>query len=263
MQHKARKRFGQNFLHDDGVIQNIVNAIYPRKGERMVEIGPGLGALTSQLLPLLGKIEVVELDRDVIPHLQRACEGLGELHITQADALKFDFSTLIDSGNKLRIVGNLPYNISTPLLFHLMKYANQIQDMHFMLQKEVVDRMSAGPGSKHYGRLGIMLQYYCRVEKLFDVPPEAFDPAPKVDSAIVRLTPHQALPLQVNSLENYAMIVTKSFAHRRKTLRNNLKDILTGEQIEALGINPSARAETLTQQQFAELSNAITQLPQK
>lgn len=256
MQHKARKRFGQNFLHDDGVIQNIVNAIYPRKGEKVVEIGPGLGALTSQLLPLLGQIEVVELDRDVIPHLEHACEGLGELHITQADALKFDFSTLLDNETKLRVVGNLPYNISTPLLFHLMKYANQIQDMHFMLQKEVVDRMSAVPGNKHYGRLSIMLQYFCRVEKLFDVPPEAFDPAPKVDSAIVRLVPYQELPIQVDNLDDYSMIVTKSFAHRRKTLRNNLKNILSGEQIEALGINPSVRAETLTQQQFAELSNA-------
>ena len=262
MQHKARKRFGQNFLHDDGVIQNIVNSIYPCKGQRMVEIGPGLGALTTQLLPLLGKIEVVELDRDVIPHLEQSCQGLGELHITQADALKFDFSTLIDGENKLRIVGNLPYNISTPLLFHLMKYASQIQDMHFMLQKEVVDRMSASPGNKSYGRLSIMLQYFCQVDKLFDVPPEAFDPAPKVDSAIVRLTPHEKLPLAVDNLDDYAMIVTKSFAHRRKTLRNNLKEILTGEQIEALGINPGARAETLSQQQFAELSNAYGKLPQ-
>ncbi len=257
-QHKARKRFGQNFLHDDGVIQNIVNAIYPRKGERMVEIGPGLGALTSQLLPNLGRIEVVELDRDVIPHLQRTCQGLGELHIHQADALKFDFSTLVEEGEKIRVVGNLPYNISTPLLFHLLESVEKIQDMHFMLQKEVVDRMAAEPGSKHYGRLGIMLQYYCQVDKLFDVPPEAFDPAPKVDSAIVRLTPYQSLPLQVDNLEDYAMVVTKSFAHRRKTLRNNLKGILTAEQIEGLGIDPGARAETLSQVQFAAMSNLLS-----
>ena len=259
MQHKARKRFGQNFLHDDGVIQNIVNAIYPREGDNIVEIGPGLGALTSQLLPLAGRIQVVELDRDVIPHLENSCDGLGELVITQADALKFDFSTLFQPDKKLRVVGNLPYNISTPLLFHLMNYAENIADMHFMLQKEVVERMAAVPGNKHYGRLSIMLQYFCKVEKLFDVPPEAFDPAPKVDSAIVRLTPYETLPLQVDDLETYAMVVTKSFAHRRKTLRNNLKEILSSEQIEALGINPGARAETLTQLEFALLSNALTE----
>jgi len=258
MQHKARKRFGQNFLHDDGVIQNIVNVIYPRVGDNIVEIGPGLGALTSQLLPLAGRIQVVELDRDVIPHLEQACAGLGELLITQADALKFDFSTLFEAEKKLRIVGNLPYNISTPLLFHLMNYADNIADMHFMLQKEVVERMAAVPGNKHYGRLSIMLQYFCKVEKLFDVPPEAFDPTPKVDSAIVRLTPYETLPLQVDDLATYAMVVTKSFAHRRKTLRNNLKEILSGEQIEALGINPAARAETLTQLEFAQLSNALS-----
>ncbi len=255
--HKARKRFGQNFLHDTGVIQSIINAVYPREGENLVEIGPGLGALTSQLLPLAKKMQVIELDRDVIPHLERLCEGLGEMTITQADALQFDFSTLMQPDKKLRIVGNLPYNISTPLLFHLMEYTDQIQDMHFMLQKEVVDRMSAIPGNKSYGRLSIMLQYFCQVDKLFDVPPEAFDPAPKVDSAIVRLTPHKNLPIKVDCVKMYAKVVTMSFAHRRKTLRNNLKELLSGEQIEALGINPSARAETLTQQEFAVLSNAV------
>ncbi len=257
MTHKARKRFGQNFLHDTGVIQSIVNAIYPRKEDNLIEIGPGLGALTTQLLPLAESMQVVELDRDVIPHLEQACSGLGELKITQADALNFDFTSLMVADKKLRIVGNLPYNISTPLLFHLMAYAAQIQDMHFMLQKEVVDRMSAAPGNKHYGRLTIMLQYFCQVDKLFDVPPEAFDPAPKVDSAVVRLTPYSVLPIQVDNIETYAMVVTKSFAHRRKTLRNNLKNLLTSDQIEALGINPSSRAETLTQQQFALLSNAL------
>ncbi len=260
MQHKARKRFGQNFLHDQGVIQSIVNAIYPKKEDNLIEIGPGLGALTSQLLPLAGKMQVVELDWDIIPHLEKICDGLGSLQITQADALKFDFSTLAQPDKKMRIVGNLPYNISTPLLFHLMEYSEQIQDMHFMLQKEVVDRMSALPGNKNYGRLSIMLQYFCQVDKLFDVPPEAFDPAPKVDSAIVRLTPYSELPINVADLKTYAMVVTKSFAHRRKTLRNNLKELLSSDEIEALGINPSARAETLTQQEFALLSNRVSAL---
>jgi len=196
--HKARKRFGQNFLHDPQVIQRIVNSIRPRAGQTMVEIGPGEGALTRELLPILGQLDVVELDRDLIPLLQSACTQLGELRIHQADALKFDFCQLSPGPAQLRVVGNLPYNISTPLLFHLLGMSHCIEDMHFMLQKEVVERITAGPGSGQYGRLSVMLQFHCESEMLFTVGPGAFRPAPKVDSAVVRLIPHRQPPVAVD-----------------------------------------------------------------
>ena len=217
--HQARKRFGQNFLHDEAVIDQIISGINPRPGDRIVEIGPGLGALTEPLLEANeGKLQVVELDRDLIPILRTKFFNYPDFIIHESDALKFDFDSLADESHRLRIVGNLPYNISTPLIFHLLESIENLQDMHFMLQKEVVERMAAVPGTSHYGRLGIMTQYYCKVQPLFIVGPEAFDPAPKVESAIVRLIPHKTLPYPVESLERLQMLVRVAFTKRRKSL---------------------------------------------
>ncbi|GMR16612.1 MAG: 16S rRNA (adenine(1518)-N(6)/adenine(1519)-N(6)) -dimethyltransferase RsmA [Gammaproteobacteria bacterium] len=258
MAHKARKRFGQNFLHDKMVIQRIVNSINPRQGDHIVEIGPGEGALTELVLDKIGEMDVVELDRDLIPLLKIRFVIEDGLTIHQADALKFDFCQLQQSEKKLRIIGNLPYNISTPLLFHLFDNSHCIQDMHFMLQKEVVDRIVAKPGDSAYGRLGIMLQYYCRAEYVFTVKPGAFKPAPKVDSAIVRLIPHDKPPVEINDFNEFSKLVNFSFTQRRKTLRNILKGKLDVEQIEALGIEPTIRPERLSLQDFTKLANALS-----
>ena len=254
--HKPRKRFGQNFLHDPQVIQRIVSSIRPREGQSMVEIGPGEGALTGELLPILGQLDVVELDRDLIPLLEDKLGGLGELRIHQADALKFDFCQLSPGPAQLRVVGNLPYNISTPLLFHLLGMSDCIQDMHFMLQKEVVERITAQPGSSQYGRLSVMMQYHCQTEMLFTVGPGAFRPAPKVDSAIVRLTPYRQPPVEVDP-DILATLVARAFAQRRKTLRNNLKGLLDTQAIEAAGIDPGVRPERLSLEEFARLAQAL------
>ena len=254
--HKARKRFGQNFLHDPHVIQRIVDSIRPRAGQRVVEIGPGEGALTRELLPLLGQLDVVELDRDLIPRLESTCGALGDLRIHQADALKFDFCQLSPGPAQLRVVGNLPYNISTPLLFHLLEMSHCIQDMHFMLQKEVVERITAQPGSGQYGRLSVMLQFHCETEMLFTVGPGAFHPAPKVDSAVVRLIPHRQPPVAVDPAV-LSQLVSRAFAQRRKTLRNNLKGVLDGDTIASLGIDPGIRPERLSLEEFARLAQAI------
>ena len=258
MSHKPRKRFGQNFLHDDLVIDNIIHAISAKPGDVFVEIGPGKGALTKPLLLATGELDVVELDRDLIPLLHQSLDHFGKLHIHQSDALKFDFSTIVKNEHRLRIVGNLPYNISTPLLFHLMTFLPYIEDMHFMLQKEVVERMAATPNQKAYGRLSIMVQYYCDVEKLFIVKPGSFFPAPKVDSAIVRVIPHSEHPYHVLNEKDFAHIVTQAFAQRRKTLRNNLKNMLSEQEIESLNISPGCRAETLDIKQFVALANAVS-----
>ncbi|MCL5669077.1 MAG: 16S rRNA (adenine(1518)-N(6)/adenine(1519)-N(6))-dimethyltransferase RsmA [Gammaproteobacteria bacterium] len=255
--HTPRKRFGQHFLHDQTVIQRIIAALHPQTGDHMVEIGPGHGALTRPLLAAVGALDVIELDRDLIPLLQAECAGMGELRIHQADALKFDFTTLAKSGERLRIVGNLPYNISTPLLFHLLDQTRAIQDMHFMLQKEVVQRMVAAPGGKDYGRLSVMLQYRCEMEKLFAVGAGAFSPPPKVESAVVRMTPRTQPAVHIQDESLFARVVSAAFAQRRKTLRNSLKTLLTEQQIRALGIAPDARAEQLSLEQFALLSNAL------
>ena len=254
--HRPRKRFGQNFLHDPQVIQRIVASIRPQQGQHMVEIGPGEGALTGELLPLLGQLDVVELDRDLIPLLESKLSTLGELRIHQADALKFDFCQLSPGPAQLRVVGNLPYNISTPLLFHLLEMGHCIKDMHFMLQKEVVERITAQPGSGQYGRLSVMMQYHCQTEMLFTVGPGAFRPAPKVDSAIVRLTPYRQPPVEVNP-DSLAKLVARAFAQRRKTLRNNLKGLLDTDAIEAAGIDPGIRPERLSLEEFARLANAL------
>ena len=260
MAHKPRKRFGQNFLHDKMVIQRIVNSINPRQGDHMVEIGPGEGALTELVLDKIGAMDVVELDRDLIPLLKIRFVINDGLTIHQADALKFDFCQLQQDDKKIRIIGNLPYNISTPLLFHLFDNRHCIQDMHFMLQKEVVDRIVAKPGDAAYGRLGIMMQYFCRSEYVFTVKPGAFRPAPKVDSAIVRLIPHETPPVNIDDFDEFSKIVNFSFTQRRKTLRNILKGKLEISQIEALGIEPTIRPERLSLEDFVKIANTLTSL---
>lgn len=253
-QHRPRKRFGQHFLRDSSVLQRIVAAIDPQPGERLVEIGPGLGALTAPLLAAVGELDVVELDRDLLEPLRVRCAGSGILRIHHADALTFDFAALRGGGPALRVTGNLPYNISTPLLFHLLAQAEHLRDLHFLLQQEVVERMAAGPGTKAYGRLSVMLQYRCRVEPLFTVGPEAFRPRPKVWSAVVRLVPRETFAVAIQNEDRFAEIVRRAFAQRRKTLRNSLQGLLEVAQIEAIGINPGARPETLSLEAFAALS---------
>lgn len=257
--HVPRKRFGQNFLRDDNIIAQIVASIAPQPGDRIIEIGPGQGALTEPLMQHTGRLEVIELDRDLIPLLKNKFAYQGEIIIYNQDVLTFDFASLSQEANSLRVVGNLPYNISTPLLFHLVSFQNIIQDMHFMLQKEVVDRICAHPHSKDYGRLSVMMQYYCHAEHLFNVPPEAFYPPPKVDSAIIRLIPRSQLELIAEDEKSLAKIVQASFAQRRKTLRNNLKTFLSDEQIKSLGIDPGCRAETLSLNDFVALANSYHQ----
>ncbi|HEY7885370.1 MAG TPA: 16S rRNA (adenine(1518)-N(6)/adenine(1519)-N(6))-dimethyltransferase RsmA [Cellvibrionaceae bacterium] len=258
--HKARKRFGQNFLTDHTVIDRIAAAVSPRPGDIVVEIGPGQGALTEPLAAAADILHVIELDRDLVPWLKVRFEKHPDFTLHQCDALKFDFATLVRDDNPLRIVGNLPYNISTPLIFHLLSFVGKVQDMHFMLQKEVVKRMAAAPGEKAYGRLSVMVQYYCQVDALFEVPPESFDPAPKVDSAIVRLTPHITLPHPAINISILEQVVNTVFQQRRKTLRNGLKNILNSEQLDTLTLDLTRRAETLSLAEFVSLSDTIHQL---
>ncbi|MBT8448233.1 MAG: 16S rRNA (adenine(1518)-N(6)/adenine(1519)-N(6))-dimethyltransferase RsmA [Gammaproteobacteria bacterium] len=258
MKHQARKRFGQNFLQDQSIIDNIVAAINPGPADCLVEIGPGLGALTYPVLQQAGQLDVIELDRDIIPHLQAGATGLGELRIHSHDALKFDFGSLVRSAQSMKVFGNLPYNISTPLIFHLFKSAENIEEMHFMLQKEVVDRMAANPGSKQYGRLSIMTQYYCQAIKLFEVPPSAFRPAPKVFSAIVRLRPYDVKPLVADDEKLLSDVVTTAFNYRRKTLRNALKAYLIEPDFSQLGLEISQRPEQLSVKDFVQISNYLT-----
>ncbi len=256
IQHRARKRFGQNFLSDPGIIQRIIQSINPRQGDRIIEIGPGLGALTCPILKQIGEMDVIELDRDIIPKLQLNCGLDSKLHIHNVDVLKFDFASL-DQDQPLRIIGNLPYNISTPIIFHLVEYSSIIQDMFFMLQKEVVERLAARPDTSNYSRLSVMAQYYFKVTPLFLVPPESFQPVPKVDSAIVRLIPHKDKPVQVDNEEAFGKLVSQAFSQRRKTLRNVLRELCTADQIEAAGIDPASRAQSLTLQQFADLFSQL------
>ncbi|HUY03493.1 MAG TPA: 16S rRNA (adenine(1518)-N(6)/adenine(1519)-N(6))-dimethyltransferase RsmA [Rhodocyclaceae bacterium] len=258
--HTPRKRFGQNFLVSQDIIARIVAAIAPRAGDTMVEIGPGLGALTAPLLERLGRLDVVEIDRDLIARLSRRFPP-ERLTIHEGDALKFDFAGLISGAGTdsagLRVVGNLPYNISTPLLFHLAQYASRVRDMHFMLQREVVLRMVAAPGGGEYGRLSVMLQYRFEMERLFDVPAAAFDPAPKVDSAIVRMIPRPVAALAAADEALFARIVSAAFGQRRKMLRNTLRELVDAAQLAQLGISPSARAEELGVADFVRIANAL------
>ncbi|MFV8819704.1 16S rRNA (adenine(1518)-N(6)/adenine(1519)-N(6))-dimethyltransferase RsmA [Haliea sp. E17] len=252
-----RKRFGQNFLTDHGVIDAIAGAIHPQPDEHLVEIGPGRGALTEALAPSGCRLDVIELDRDLHAGLLAAFSIYPGFKLHSADALDVDYAALATGGEQLRVVGNLPYNISTPLIFRLLEFAPAIRDMHFMLQLEVVERLAATPGSKHWGRLGIMAQYYCRVEHLLDVPPEAFFPPPKVQSAVVRLTPWQESPWPPCDPARLRKVVQSAFAQRRKTLRNNLKGLIDMATLEAMGIDPAARAETLELPQFIDITKAI------
>ncbi len=257
MNHIPRKRFGQNFLRDDTVVHRIVMAVNPRPGDHLVEIGPGEGVMTAALLGRSARLDAIEIDRDLVARLsQRFAERPG-FRLHAADALKFDIAGLSEGG-KLRIVGNLPYNISTPLLFHLLAAADRIEDMHFMLQREVVDRLCAGPGEPDYGRLSLMAQYRCRAEKLFEVPPESFQPPPRVMSAVVRLTPHAEPPLTADAV-TLGQVVAAAFAQRRKTLRNALRHLLDEADLLAAGIDPGARAETLDLAAFAGLARRLSQ----
>ncbi|MBR7887496.1 16S rRNA (adenine(1518)-N(6)/adenine(1519)-N(6))-dimethyltransferase RsmA [Marinomonas sp. A79] len=255
--HKARKRFGQNFLHDHGVIRRIVACIGPKKGQRLVEIGPGKGALTEGIISVTERMDVVELDRDLIPILKVNLFRYPDLTVHEADAMKFDFRSLKTDEQSIRVVGNLPYNISTPLIFHLLSQADVIEDMHFMLQKEVVDRLAARPGDSLYGRLSVMAQYYCAVESLFIVGPESFDPAPKVDSAIVRMTPHKVLLHPVDNVKKLEDMVRVGFQQRRKTLRNNYKGVLDNDDFAALSIDPTLRPERLDVEDFVRITNYV------
>jgi 16S rRNA (adenine1518-N6/adenine1519-N6)-dimethyltransferase len=252
MKHIPRKRFGQNFLTDQNVLSEIIRVIAPTTADTMVEIGPGQGAMTALLLAQLSRLQVVELDRDLVTLLQKKFSS-DKLIIHSGDALQFDFGALRPTQGKLRIVGNLPYNISSPLLFHLAQYAQQVEDQHFMLQKEVVQRMVAPPGGKDYGRLSVMLQWRYQMEMLFIVPPSAFDPPPKVDSAIVRMRPIESpLACEQARLEQ---VVTQAFSQRRKVIRNSLRGLFTEQQLIAAGIDPQARPETISLEQYVALTH--------
>ena len=258
--HRHKKQLGQHFLSSPGIVEKIIRAVAPKPGEFIVEIGPGGGALTFPLLRAHGELTVIEFDRDLIEPL--AIEGAkhGKLTIVHRDVLQVDFGKLghgHDVEGPLRLVGNLPYNISTPILFHVMEHAEAVKDMHFMLQKEVVDRMAAEPGSKTYGRLSVMLQAVCRVTPLFDVPPGAFTPPPKVDSAVVRLVPRPPGEAGVKDAAHFARTVAAAFSQRRKTLRNSLSTVCDAEAIRAAGIDPGARAEAVPVEAYITLSNQL------
>ncbi len=253
----AKKHLGQHFLHERGIISKIVQAVDPQPGDRLVEIGPGQGAITFPLLDRHGELTVIEFDRDLIFPLTEAARAHGTLEVIHRDVLAVDFTALTGGEGQIRLVGNLPYNLSSPILFHALEHAAAIRDMHFMLQKEVVDRMAAGPGSKVYGRLGVMLQAYCHVTALFDVPPGAFRPPPKVDSAVVRLVPRAPGTIGIVDADKFAAVVRDAFGQRRKTLRNALSKLCDGAAIEAAGIRPDARAEQIEVTDFVRLANHL------
>ena len=265
---QAKKHLGQNFLHERTIIDRIVQAVNPRPGDRLVEIGPGQGAITFPLLDRHGELTVIEFDRDLIFPLTEAARAHGTLTVIHRDVLKVDFGALAaddghdrdgapDTTRQIRLVGNLPYNLSSPILFHALEHADAISDMTFMLQKEVVERMASGPGSKVYGRLSVMLQAYCTVTPLFTVPPGAFRPAPKVDSAVVRLVPHAPDTIGIEDRAQFERVVRDAFGQRRKTLRNALSQVCDAAAIEAAGIRPDARAEQLDVADFIRLSNSL------
>jgi len=262
--HRARKRFGQHFLADDSILQQMTRLIAPDANQQVLEIGPGQGVLSQYIAPRVAKFDVVELDRDLIPGLQRLFSGQDHVTIHQADALKFSLRSLFDLGSpqrlgentsarKIRVIGNLPYNISTPLLFHLFEEIELIEDMHFLLQKEVVDRICAKPNSSSYGRLSVMTQFYCHSSSLLQVPPQAFKPPPKVDSAVVRMIPHAQAPIAVNNVLAFSAFVAQAFSARRKTLRNVFKTSLSQADFESAQIDSQRRAETLSLAEFGRL----------
>ena len=254
MKHVPRRRFGQNFLVDRGIISAIVSAIDPRPGDTVVEIGPGLGAISEPLLARLDHLHVVEIDRDLIARLKKQYPPT-RMTIHEGDALAFDFAGI---GGDLRLVGNLPYNISTPLLFHLAEYAGRVRDMHFMLQREVVERMVALPGDSDFSRISVMLQYRFHIERLIDVPPESFDPPPRVHSAVVRLIPRDAAELNAKSQEKLSQVVQTAFSQRRKMLRNTLKGTLSDAGFAELGIVPTCRPEDVSVADYVRIANYLT-----
>ena len=254
-EHKARKRFGQNFLQDTRIIADIVNAVRPQADDVVIEIGPGLAAITEPLAKKLNRLHVIEIDRDIVRRL-KTLPFADKLVIHEGDVLQFDFNSI---AGKKKIVGNLPYNISTPLLFKLAEVADDVVDMHFMLQKEVVERMVAVPKSNDYGRLGVMLQYFFDMEMLIEVPPESFDPAPKVDSAVVRMIP---VPNRIGTASDFAHfsnLVRDAFHQRRKTIRNNLKGLADDNDLQAAGISPQERAEHIAPEKYVALANLLAQ----
>ncbi len=255
---QPRRRFGQHFLRDGRVIRRIAAAIAPGPADHFLEIGPGNGALTAPLAGAAGRLDCVEVDRDLAAGLAARLKGRENIHIHCADILRFDIAALAGAGGKLRVAGNLPYNISTPVLFHLLKMSRRITDMTFMLQTEVVERMTAAPGSRDYGRLSVMLGYACAAERLFDVPPEAFRPRPRVMSTVVRLRPREPLPLAAADEDGFASIVRTAFGQRRKTLRNSLKTLTGAATLAELGIDPEARPEQLAPADYVRISNAIS-----
>lgn len=256
--HRARKRFGQHFLTDTRVVDRIIQAVNPQAGDRIVEIGAGHAVLTMPLLASGAELHLLEIDRDLASSLQNLITGHKNAQLHLGDALNMDFAAIC-GGRPFRVVGNLPYNISTPLLFHLLQWSGLIRDMHLMLQREVVERMAASPGSKAWGRLSIMCQYHCAVTALFDVPPDAFSPRPRVHSSVVCLRPHTAPPVHVESMDAFQRVVRQAFNMRRKTLRNSLRGILEDSQIESAGIDPGLRPEALGLEEFAALSRALSQ----
>lgn len=256
--HQPRKRFGQNFLHDPGIVRRVLDAIRPRPGERLVEIGPGQGAITRGLLEAAGALDAVELDRDLIEPLRARLQGVGELRVHQGDALDFDLCALAAAPASLRLIGNLPYNISTPLLFRFLEQADCILDMHLMLQREVVERIVADPGDKTYGRLSVMIQTYCEAELLFRIGPGAFVPAPKVESAFLRLRPRRPLPYRLAAPALHARLVAAAFSQRRKTLRNALHGLAEAQDFAGAGIDPGLRAESVAVAGFVRLTEQVS-----
>ncbi len=257
--HRPRKRFGQHFLCDPVVITDIVNEINSGEDDHLIEIGPGPGILTEHVIKCCRRLDVIEIDRDLVKKLQQQFGHLPQLHIHNADALKFPLDTL-DISDKARVFGNLPYNISTPLLFHLFGQLEHIEDMVFMLQREVVLRMAADVGSKHYGRLSVMTQYFCTAESLFDIEPTAFNPPPKVMSSIVRLDPNlDADRPKANDLSTLSAVVKQAFMYRRKTVQNALQGIINKDSLEGIGINPMSRPQQLSVADFVAIANGLTQ----
>ncbi len=259
MNHRPRKRFGQNFLVDANMIDKIITGIGPTPNDHIIEVGPGLGALTRPLLDRVSRLDVIELDRDVIPKLRKLADQ-DALKIHNIDVLAFDFTAFSESNfdrQQLRIIGNLPYNISTAILFHLIQHRGIVQDMHFMLQKEVVERIAAAVGSHDYGRLSVMMQLHFRINPLFSVAAECFRPVPKVESAVVRLTPHPGLPIAPEQLDLFSALVRQAFSHRRKTLKNTLKGLCDASQIDAAGIDPGKRPQELTIDDYLKLLNQL------
>ena len=258
MSKKLRKRFGQHLLIDLNTISDIVQAIDPSPKQNICEIGPGLGAITIPILKQVGTLQAVEIDRDLSKELVKKCRDVGVLKLHQADVLKFDFNQVVDPDQQCRVIGNLPYNISSPLLFHLLQYSKIIEDMHFMLQKEVVDRITATPGNTAYSQLSVMVQTYYKVKKLFDIAPQMFSPPPKVTSSFMRLLPFDTLQNKIVNREIFNMLVKLAFQHRRKTIKNNLTSVASEELLKQATINPSQRPQEISIDQYIILSNQLT-----